>query len=41
MMGNQTLRAMPEPFLEVRIHKTDLDPNLLAVCAGYELGEWR
>ncbi|EXE12703.1 hypothetical protein J559_3000 [Acinetobacter sp. 983759] len=41
MMGNQTLLAMPEPFLEVRIHKTDLDPNLLAVCAGYELGEWR
>ncbi|MCL6695255.1 HamA C-terminal domain-containing protein [Acinetobacter baumannii] len=41
MMGNQTLLAMPDPFLEVRVHKTDLDPNLLTMCAGYELGEWR
>ena len=37
----QPILKMPEPFLEIRVHKTDLDPNVLAVCAGYELGEWR
>ncbi|WP_288432326.1 DUF1837 domain-containing protein [uncultured Acinetobacter sp.] len=40
-MSNQILLSMPAPFLEVRVHKTDLDPNVLAMCAGYELGEWR
>lgn len=40
-MSNQILLTMPDPFLEVRVHKTDLDPNVLAMCAGYELGEWR
>lgn len=40
-MGSQILLTMPDPFLEVRVHKTDLDPNVLAMCAGYESGEWR
>ena len=28
-------------FLEVRVDKPDLVPTLRAVCAGYELGNWR
>ncbi|HAV4457064.1 TPA: DUF1837 domain-containing protein [Acinetobacter baumannii] len=40
-MSDQILLEMPDPFLEVRVHKTDLDPNLLTMCAGFELGEWR
>ncbi len=31
----------PDPFLEVRVKTTHLSPNLLAVCAGYELTKWR
>lgn len=31
----------PDPFLVVRCQRADLDPNLTAVCAGYELKEWR
>lgn len=31
----------PDPFLEVRVQTTALSPNVLAVCAGYELNEWR
>ena len=32
---------MPEQFLEVRVHDTESDPNLLVVCAGYEAKQWR
>ena len=31
----------PDPFLEARVQTTDLSPNLLAVCAGYEVEKWR
>lgn len=31
----------PTPFLEVRVKDASLDPSLMAVCAGYECGEWR
>jgi hypothetical protein len=31
----------PEPFLEVLVHKIDVDPGLTGLCAGYEAGEWR
>src|SRR5690349_18214709 len=31
----------PDPFLVVRIHRSDLLPPLTGVCAGYELNEWR
>ena len=31
----------PDPFLEVRVSDTSLNPSLLALCAGYENGEWR
>lgn len=31
----------PDPFLEVRVSDTSLNPSLLALCAGYESGEWR
>lgn len=31
----------PDPFLEVRVRTTALSPNVLGVCAGYELNEWR
>lgn len=32
---------MPEPFLRVRVHRTDLKPSLCGLCVGYERGEWR
>jgi hypothetical protein len=31
----------PEAFLEVRVRTTSLTPNVLGVCAGYELAQWR
>lgn len=31
----------PDPFLEVRVSDASLNPSLLALCAGYEGGEWR
>lgn len=31
----------PDAFLEVRVHTTNLAPNVLGVCAGYELSKWR
>jgi hypothetical protein len=31
----------PKPFLEVRAERLDLDPTLVALCAGYEQGKWR
>jgi hypothetical protein len=37
----EEMPKQPEPFLEVRVRTTNLTPNLLAVCAGYELKEWR
>ena len=35
-----TLNA-PNNFLEVRIQQLDAEPGLIALCAGYEGGEWR
>jgi hypothetical protein len=32
---------MPSNFFEVRVNQLDLDPSLIALCVGYELGEWR
>jgi hypothetical protein len=31
----------PDPFLEIRVQTTNLTPNVLGVCAGYECTEWR
>jgi hypothetical protein len=31
----------PKPFLEVRVQKLDVQPGLVAVCAGYEQESWR
>jgi Cap4 SAVED domain len=31
----------PDPFLEVRVEKLDLQPSLIGWCAGFENGEWR
>src|SRR5690606_14090404 len=31
----------PDPLLEVRVHEVDPPPGLTALCAGFELGEWR
>jgi hypothetical protein len=33
--------ATPALFLDVRVKRLDLDPSLVALCAGYEAGEWR
>jgi hypothetical protein len=32
---------IPTPLLEVLVQDLDLDPTLSALCAGYELGDWR
>lgn len=32
---------IPEPLLDVRVHQIDPPPGLTALCAGYELREWR
>lgn len=31
----------PASFLEVRVHRLDLQPPLTAACAGFELSKWR
>jgi hypothetical protein len=31
----------PDPFLEIRHQRIDIDPTLTAVCAGYETKQWR
>ncbi len=31
----------PDPFLQIRVERLDLDPSLAAFCAGYEQNEWR
>jgi hypothetical protein len=31
----------PDAFLEVRVRTDNLTPNVLGVCAGYELKKWR
>ncbi len=31
----------PDPFLEVRVEKLDLQPSLIGWCAGFEGGKWR
>ncbi|MBS1956611.1 MAG: DUF1837 domain-containing protein [Cyanobacteria bacterium SZAS-4] len=31
----------PNPFLEIRTERLDLDPALWGWCAGYELNQWR
>lgn len=35
------LTAHPDNFFEIRIQLLDQSPELTAVCAGYELKEWR
>jgi hypothetical protein len=40
-MAAPTSIPCPEPFLEIRVHRTDLIPNLVAACAGYEQKQWR
>src|SRR5215472_15935888 len=32
---------IPEKFLEVRVQALNRMPGLVALCAGYESGEWR
>ena len=32
---------MPNSFLEVRVHFSDISPSLIGLCAGYETGRWR
>ncbi|MEA2232696.1 MAG: hypothetical protein QOD83_2512 [Solirubrobacteraceae bacterium] len=34
-------RRLPKPFLEVIVRDLELDPALLALCAGFEAGKWR
>lgn len=36
-----TLRPRPAPLLAVRVRDFELAPSLLALCAGFEGGEWR
>lgn len=31
----------PAPFLEVRIRELTINPSVIGLCIGYELGEWR
>lgn len=31
----------PEPFLEVKVHDLTASPPIVALCAGYEAGQWR
>lgn len=31
----------PSPFLDVRVFQSEAQPWLIAMCAGYESGEWR
>jgi hypothetical protein len=33
--------AHPASFLEIRVHRVDLEPGLSALCAGFEDGKWR
>jgi uncharacterized protein DUF1837 len=33
--------AHPHPFLDIRVHRLDMEPGLVAVCAGYEQQKWR
>lgn len=40
-MPTQHTLSHPDPFLTVRVKRDDLLPPLAAVCAGYELNEWR
>ncbi len=39
-LGDAALKA-PAKFLELRVHRLDLEPGLTGLCAGYELGQWR
>lgn len=32
---------IPREFLKVIVHDATIDPSLLGLCAGYELGDWR
>lgn len=36
-----SIEPIPAPFLEVRVKHLDLDPALIALCAGYETKRWR
>src|SRR4051794_31994934 len=36
-----TSPAHPAAFLEMRVHDLAMTPNLTALCAGFEAGQWR
>jgi hypothetical protein len=40
-MALEVVPEHPEPFLDVRVCQTEAEPWLIAMCAGYESGEWR
>lgn len=31
----------PQPFLEIRVQELEIEPTVIGLCVGYELGEWR
>jgi hypothetical protein len=35
------VEPVPGKFLEVRVQQLDVNPSLIALCAGYEGGQWR
>jgi Cap4 SAVED domain len=40
-MGPSMSRPRPAPLLTVRVRDFEVAPSLLALCAGFEAGEWR
>ncbi len=40
-MGKNVVPPHPAPFIDVRVKDVDKDVWLFALCAGYELEEWR
>lgn len=40
-MSNNEVIKHPAPFLKVRVSDFEAEPWLVAMCAGYENGEWR
>lgn len=31
----------PSPFLQVRVHDLTVNPSIIGLCVGYEMGQWR
>ena len=40
-MTKYEMMKHPAPFLKVRVSDYEAEPWLVAICAGYENGEWR